>query len=224
MPPLDPCPLCLSPLATPFAAVQGRNYLHCGRCGLVFMAEMHRPSPEQELAHYRLHQNDPADARYRAFLSRLSRPLVPHLPPGAQGLDYGCGPGPTLSVMLREQGFVMSDCDPFFAADAEALRRTYDFITCTETIEHFHRPAEEFARLDRLLRPGGWLGVMTQMLTDPERFVTWRYVLDPTHVCFYGEQTMRWIAGRHEWTLLRPAPGVALFRKGGTVGEAARSG
>jgi 2-polyprenyl-3-methyl-5-hydroxy-6-metoxy-1,4-benzoquinol methylase len=45
--------------------------------------------------------------------------------------------------------------DPLFFPDPEPLGDLYDFITCTETIEHFHRPAEEFARLDRMLRPGG---------------------------------------------------------------------
>jgi hypothetical protein len=30
------------------------------------------------------------------------------------GLDYGCGPGPTLSSMFREKGFKMADYDLFF--------------------------------------------------------------------------------------------------------------
>jgi len=47
-----------------------------------------------------------------------------------------------------------------FRPGSEALTRTCDFITCTEVAEHFHRPADEFRRLDALLKPGGWLALM----------------------------------------------------------------
>ena len=58
----------------------------------------------------------PMIARYREFLSRLEHPPnVPKLPAAAEGLDFGSGPGPTLSVMLEEQGYRMSLYDPFFA-------------------------------------------------------------------------------------------------------------
>jgi hypothetical protein len=170
-------------------------------------------SSAAERARYETHRNDPTDAAYRAFLNRLAAPLIPRLPPGACGLDYGAGPGPTLSVMLAEQGFPMSNYDPFFAPDRRALHRTYDFITCTETVEHFARPGEEFARLDALLRPGGWLGVMTQMEESDAAFADWWYARDPTHVAFYRASTMRWIAGRFRWRIESPAASVTLFQK-----------
>lgn len=110
--------------------------------------------------------NDPEDADYRRFLARLAGPLLQRLPSDATGLDYGCGPGPALACMLREAGLQIRLFDPFFAPDPAALDDLYDFITCTETIEHFHHPAEEFARFDRMVRPGGWLAVMTCFVTD----------------------------------------------------------
>ena len=60
--------------------------------------------------------------------------------------------------------------DPLFAPDRGVLQATYDFVTCTETAEHFHDPALEFARLDALLRPGGLLGLMTVFQNDDTRF------------------------------------------------------
>ena len=56
-----------------------------------------------------------------------------------------------------------------------ALNRTYDFITCTETVEHFTDPCTELQRFDILLRPGGWLGVMTGMLDSWDDFPSWYY-------------------------------------------------
>lgn len=129
------------------------------------------------------------------------------------GLDYGCGPGPTLSVMLEERGFAMEIYDPFFAPEAGVLQRCYDFITCTETVEHFHSPADEFNQLNRLLRPGSWLGVMTEMMPEEGAFADWYYVRDPTHVCFYRRQTMDWLARNYGWSAQFPHRNVALFNK-----------
>lgn len=172
-----------------------------------------RLAPDAERAHYDFHENDPADEGYRAFLSRLATPLVRKLAPGAEGLDYGSGPGPTLSVILEEQGFGMTIYDPFFAPEEGALRRTYDFITCTETVEHFFRPREEFERLDALLRPGGWLAAMTEIRREDVPFRDWRYARDPTHVSFYRVATMDWIAGHFGWHRELPHPNVVLFQK-----------
>ncbi|HEX2188661.1 MAG TPA: class I SAM-dependent methyltransferase [Longimicrobiaceae bacterium] len=197
----------------PFAAAHGRRYLECPVCGLVYLDPAHRPAPEAELAHYGTHRNDPADPGYRAFLDRLAAPLVERLPPGAEGLDYGSGPGPALAAMLRERGFAVEVWDPFFAPDPAPLGRAYDFVTCTETAEHFFSPAHELRRLDALLRPGGWLGVMTELYTGERAFGEWRYARDPTHVCFYRPETLRWIAERRGWALELPARDVAFFRK-----------
>lgn len=172
-----------------------------------------RPTATEERARYESHENDPADPDYRAFLDRLAAPLMERLPPAAEGLDYGAGPGPALARMLEEAGHSMAIYDPFFAPDPAALNYTYDFVACTETAEHFHAPGEEFSRLDALLRPGGWLGLMTEVLDASQSFETWWYARDPTHVCFYAPPTLRWIADHFGWDMERPHRNVALFHK-----------
>jgi SAM-dependent methyltransferase len=209
------CPLCGRPGPKPFASVDDALYYRCGRCRLTFLAVERLPSRATELATYRLHENDAGDPHYRAFLARLTEPLRRHLTPGMIGLDFGCGPGPAIAPMLREHGLEVIDYDPFFRSSRAALARHYDFITCSEVVEHFHCPGREFQRLDELLRPGGWLGVMTAMLEDDVGFAGWWYRRDPTHVCFFRRQTMRWIAGRFGWRVAFPAPTVTLFRKPG---------
>ncbi len=207
------CPLCSARSVRPFATLRARSYLRCDRCRLTYLDPEHRLGAAEEEARYRTHQNDPEDVGYRRFLARLADPLLPLLEPAAHGLDYGSGPGPTLSVMFEEKGFTMRNYDPFFAPDEEALDRTFDFITCSETAEHFFRPGAEFARLDQMLRPGGWLGLMTELLDDDAAFDDWWYVRDPTHVSFYRSETFEWIGDRFGWSLHRPARSVVLFRK-----------
>lgn len=217
------CPLCHSHEIRPFAEAHERRYLECTVCRLVHLLPRQRLDLSAERAHYETHENDPDDPGYRAFLSRVCSPLSKHLPDGAEGLDYGSGPGPTLSLMLQEYGFRVEHYDPMFAPAMEALHHSYDFITCTETAEHFFRPAEEFEQLDRLLRPGGWLGVMTEMLQEGQGLEGWRYARDPTHVCFYRVHTMKWIASHFEWSAEFPQRNVVLFRKRADAATGERS-
>jgi SAM-dependent methyltransferase len=206
------CPLCAGG-AAPFAPGTARGALRCGTCALTFVPDAAHLSREAEKARYAEHDNRPDDPGYREFLDRLLKPLTERLRPGAEGLDFGCGPGPTASVMMRERGFAMTDYDPYFRPDEAALGRTYDFIVSTEVFEHLRRPAETLGLLDRLLRPDGLLAVMTTFLADDDGFATWWYAKDPTHIAFYKEETLRWLAGSKGWELELLPRGAALLRK-----------
>ena len=188
------CPLCHSGGPLFYEDRDGKRYFRCPGCGLVWLSRRNRLSREAEFRHYRTHQNRPSDHRYRRFLRQLWAPLQERLAPGSHGLDYGSGPGPTLHLMAQEDGFSCDFHDPFFAPRSELLELSYDFVTCTETAEHFHHPDREFGQLHRLLRPSGWLGLMTLRFADPANFAHWSYRNDPTHVVFYQEATFAWIA------------------------------
>ncbi|OOG23686.1 2-polyprenyl-3-methyl-5-hydroxy-6-metoxy-1,4-benzoquinol methylase [Thioalkalivibrio denitrificans] len=195
------------------AADLRRSYLRCDHCGLIFAHPSSHPDRDTEKAIYDLHENHPGDPGYRAFLSRLVMPLLERLSPGMEGLDYGCGPGPVLSMMLEEAGMRVTCFDPLYAPDDSVLSRRYDFVTCTEVVEHFHRPAEDWSRLAALLRPGGWLGVMTRMVPEDRTFGDWHYKNDPTHVSFYSPKVMRWLAAALDLQLVRLQGDVVLMRK-----------
>lgn len=209
------CPLCLHRKTSHFACVDERTYWRCHTCEATFLDRTLLPDITVEQDQYRLHCNEVNDVGYRAFLSRVAEPLLARLAPGLSGLDYGCGPGPALAAMLVEAGQRMAVFDPLFFNEPALLNETYDFITCTEVVEHFHHPAEEFARLDRLLKPGGWLAVMTNFQTDDSAFAQWHYRRDPTHVVFYREATFRWLSGHYGWMCEIPRANVALMKKAG---------
>jgi hypothetical protein len=173
---------------------------------LIFADPSSHLDPVREKTEYDLHRNDPADAHYRAFLGRLATPLLERLTPGMCGLDYGCGPGPALGRMLREAGMDMCEYDPLYRPDDWLLAGAYDFVTCTEVVEHFRQPGADWWRLAQLVRPGGWLGIMTWLVdaADADAFQRWSYPRDPTHVSFYRPATLAWLGrqlGFEVWPL-----------------------
>ncbi|MDP3457804.1 MAG: class I SAM-dependent methyltransferase [Hyphomonas sp.] len=207
------CPVCAAPGPAPYLSDRGRDYWVCAACEACFLDPAQHLPRSAERAHYLHHRNDPADPGYRRFLSKLAGPLLARLPAASQGLDYGCGPGPALAGMLREAGHNMALYDPIFQPDTGPLRRTYDFVTCTETAEHFHQPAAEFARMMALVRPGGLLAVMTGFHPCAESFRDWPYRQDATHVVFYRAATFRQIAAQQGWACEIPVADVAFLHR-----------
>ena len=207
------CPVCLDRSPTELLTVDGRDYWRCKCCQARFLDPDQLPDRDTEKSEYDLHRNDPEDQGYRRFLGYLAEPLLEKLKPGSDGLDYGCGPGPALARILKEAGHSVATWDPIYAPDESVLKRRYDFVTCTEVVEHFHHPATEFERLDALLRPGGWLGIMTRFQTDDARFANWHYRRDPTHVVFYREATFEWLGGYFGWEVECVPPQVVLASK-----------
>ncbi len=207
------CPVCRDPRAAPFVAVDGRDYWRCDACDARFLEPSQRPGLDAERAHYAHHQNDVADPRYRRFLTKLAEPLLHRLAPASDGLDFGCGPGPALAAMLVEAGHRVALYDPWSHPDPAPLARTYDFVTCTEVVEHLHDPAGTFDRLAGLLRPGGRLAVMTCFRTDDARFAAWHYRRDPTHVVFYHARTFAVLAAQRGLAFDSPAKDVAFLQQ-----------
>ena len=195
--PAEICPLCKGENTMPYFRDRFRDYLSCAACALIFVPAKFHLSDKREKQRYDLHDNDPTDPRYRAFLSRLYNPLKARLRKGARGLDFGCGPGPTLSVMFRECGYAMDTYDKFYARNPEVFQRAYDFVTATEVFEHLRDPQFELQRLYRLVKPGGVLGAMTKLATDRAAFENWHYKRDPTHICFFSKATFEWLC--HLW-------------------------
>lgn len=211
--PPDACLVCREAGLRPFLDIGGQDYWRCDSCEATLLDPDQRLSATEELAHYRHHRNDPDDQRYRRFLSKLFDPLSAKLRPGMRGLDYGCGPGPALAAMFQEAGIDMALYDPFFHPASDVLERSYDVITLSEVAEHLFEPASVFDLLASRLKPGGWLGVMTCFQTDDDRFASWHYRRDPTHVVFYRARTLQIVAARRGLTCEIPTKDVALMQK-----------
>lgn len=152
------------------------------------------PDAETEKALYLTHQNDVNDPRYQAYLSPAINAVLRDYDSTATGLDFGAGPGPVVQHVLAGYGIELCLYDPIFHPDDSVLQRDYDFIVCTEVIEHFHAPNDAFKQLRQLLKPGGELYCMTSLFDPDIDFMTWHYKNDPTHVFFYHRKALDYIA------------------------------
>lgn len=191
------CPLCHNTQHTHFHTDKKRAYYQCSACKLVFVPPEYHLSSAEEKQIYDLHQNNLNDKGYLQFLNRFIEPLKEKLTGTETGLDFGSGPVPVLATLLENVGFEMAIYDIYYAKDGSALERNYDFICCTEVIEHLQQPKNVLEKLLNLLSTNGILGIMTKRVINVERFANWHYKNDPTHICFFSIDTFAWIAKKY---------------------------
>ncbi len=198
---MEVCPLCQNDSFQPEVKGPKDRWLHfCKNCKLVFEQKGNRPAPNEERERYLEHNNSIHHKGYVDYLNQAVKPALAWLKPGFCGLDYGCGPVPTLNRLLEKHGFTCDFYDPIFFN--EPPLGNFDFIFATESFEHFFRPADELQKLSGLLKPEGILIVMTQLWKDIAKFKRWRYASDPTHVVFYHEDTFRFIAAHFGFEII----------------------
>lgn len=121
-----------------------------------------------------------------------------------QVLDWGAGPEPVATELLRERGYEVQPYDPLFGPPLPSENHLFDIILCIEVAEHFKNPAADFEIMARYLKPGGLLAVHTHTIpkglfaakehTLTNYFVPWWYKEDPTHVSFYSETSLGLLA------------------------------
>lgn len=214
------CLLCESPKSISFKVVKKpeRNYYFCSCCDLIFMKPEERLDVQQEKIRYDHHQNDETNG-YTAFLEPLIKDIHSYFCAAGVDttqlsvLDFGCGPTAILSKLFDEKGYKTFNYDPFYYPDQEPLRRTYHLITSTEVWEHLYKPREEIEKLLRLLKPGGLLGIMTSAHHGQAVFSDWYYRRDLTHVTFFSEQTMKWLAETFKLRVVKAKSPYWIFQK-----------
>lgn len=210
---MSTCPLCASSKNSLYCKHDTGEYRCCEHCALVFVLEEEYLDETSEKARYDLHTNSPDDKNYRKFLSKVFNPVHERMPKCAKGLDFGSGPGPTLSLMFEEAGYEMKIYDHFYAKNEEVLEQRYDFITSTEVVEHLYKPKVVLDKLWSMVNEKGLVCLLTQLYPEKEAFVKWYYKNDPTHVCFFSLETMQYLADEWQADLEVVSKDVFIFNK-----------
>lgn len=184
---------------------------HCANCGLYFkshtmlLSELGDYYQRHDEGIYEYADRLPTDRHLDRYLSRL--------PDGSRVLDFGCSTGRILQGSSSRL-----DCygvEPNHRAAAIASKRGiqiipesrlpdyepegFDAILLADVYEHLSQPAELFARLVALLKPGAWLAVVTgnaDAIRGRDLIAEFWYFRVPAHLLMLSERHVHWLADR----------------------------
>lgn len=196
-----PCPLCRDSQTELFDGPLQREYYKCAVCGIRFVDSKYYISEEKSRIRYLKHNNSSEFDGYKDYLIRAVKPSERFLKTDLRVLDYGCGPSPVLSGILKEMGVSSDYYDPNFFPEG-LKKEKYDLIFSTETFEHFREPSMDLNKINGLLFNGGYLVVMTSLVTNKVNFINWHYARDLTHILFYSSETFRYISKKFSFKIL----------------------
>ncbi|WP_422486057.1 class I SAM-dependent methyltransferase [Gudongella sp. DL1XJH-153] len=169
----------------------------CNNCEFIWKDSSVHVSREDEFKVYENHNNSILDERYvNYFKDFINASIVPFAGEGREGLDFGSGPEPVLSmIMERDYGYEMDIYDKFYSTKKIYIGKNYDLITSTEVVEHMDDPLEYFRLFRKLLRDDGIIAIMTLFHpVEREKFADWFYIRDQSHISFFTPRTMEVIA------------------------------
>lgn len=207
------CLLCVSEsIVEVFRNEKAQIFWKCQDCGFIFRSPEHHLSLNQQKNRYKLHQNSEHDKDYQNFLMPVIQAVRAHQRPHESGLDFGCGPSPTISFLLKKNNFQILDYDPIFFPRADFLQKQYDYVTCVEVIEHFSDPRKEFEILKNLLKPNAFAYIKTALTDGIKDFSKWYYHRDMTHVSFYNRTSLEFIKSHMNFRDLQIQNDLILFK------------
>ncbi|PIE04972.1 MAG: hypothetical protein CSA76_01420 [Spirochaetales bacterium] len=165
-------------------------YYQCLNCRYTALDEAFYLNAAEEKERYLRHNNSLENAGYVAWLKRFLSFALTFTPrENARVLDFGSGPEPVLTRILRAQGYEAVCEDVYFApGKPEGFFR---LICAVEVLEHLSKPVDVLQGLAARLEAEGALCVSTEFLPrHPDDFEGWHYRSDATHIGFFTPEAL----------------------------------
>ncbi|BEP28427.1 class I SAM-dependent methyltransferase [Helicovermis profundi] len=172
------------------------EYFHCTNCEFIQMDLEKKITFAQEREVYNLHENSLEDEGYVSMFNNFLDKGVLDFIDSGKALDFGSGPTPVLSEIIKREYDFSVDCyDLHYQPKKIYEGKTYDLVLSTEVLEHIENPIEVFTLIYDRLRINGIFSFMTIFhYNDKEKFLNWWYRRDKTHISFYSIKTLQFIA------------------------------
>ena len=174
-----------------------KNFFRCAKCDFCFLDREQLLDSCAEKERYLHHQNSEDNLGYVEWLSGIVDEAAKVIDlKGKKILDYGCGHTPVLPKILQDKEHNISNVDYYdlyFYPDLNAGEK-YSCIFSIEVFEHFRDVYKEIEYALSFLEKGGYFVLSTSFLLPEDKFASWWYIQDATHISFYSEQTLDWIA------------------------------
>lgn len=218
--------MCRKPGAVFFGRKNGFSLSRCGACGFLFLDPM--PSQDQLAALYHGEASITQDFYPKAG-SRFHRAFIKAFKfiryiRGHDVIDVGCGGGFVAEAMRRVGGratgldvsgqsiayarkrFPATEFVSGVLEDFQRTGRTFDFVYCSEVIEHVPDVEAFTAALARVCRPGGHVFLTTPDIGHwrvPKGLLSWPAVDPPRHVRYFTAESLGLLLERHGFELRR---------------------
>lgn len=194
-----------------------RRYHWCTQCDLVHVAASEHVPPDTERERYLTHNNSLDEPGYVRMLEGvvLAAEAVTDKESFAL-LDFGCGYAPVLGELARQRGHRVTNYDPIFFPQPEALTQGFDVVTACEVAEHARDPVLFWQHVSSVLPPGGRLVVRSSLHPpDWDGFLRFWYTYDATHVTFYSRACVDYVARRFGFELCSIDDPIWVMKKRG---------
>jgi 2-polyprenyl-3-methyl-5-hydroxy-6-metoxy-1,4-benzoquinol methylase len=183
--------------------INNKLYYYCKKCNFIYLQKSFIVNNVIEKNRYLMHNNNNNTGYEEMFNKFINKNIINNIPKGKKILDYGCGFNPLLSKILIKKGYNVDFYDKYFFKKKIYLANKYDLITVTEVIEHLYNPLKYFELFNKLLNNESIIAGMTLFHPDnKELFLKWWYKNDITHISFYTEKTIEYIADILNFSLL----------------------
>lgn len=181
-----------------------RFFYYCHNCELIFQEKSQKLSENDEKKRYLFHNNTLENTGYINFLNQfINSCVIPFEIKNNLFFDFGSGPNPVLSHLLKKLGYNGFYYDKYFHDNKEYKKYRYGLITCTEVLEHLENPLSYFDQFKKLLLKGGLFAGMTYFHPgNKDLFYNWWYKNDPTHISFYTKKTVSYLADKLKMKIL----------------------
>jgi 2-polyprenyl-3-methyl-5-hydroxy-6-metoxy-1,4-benzoquinol methylase len=193
---MERCSLCESVSCTRCVETKTRRVYLCDFCGLWFVPSCFHVTLQAAKDRYALHDNSADNQHYRKYLHPVALKIADLCTgiPLARVLDFGCGEHAVLSHLLKAENREVVSYDPLYERDLDFANTRYHVIIASEVMEHVADLRCTALLLGSLLHESGYCIIRTKLVTTQTDIVSWWYVNDPTHICFFSEKSINYFA------------------------------
>ena len=191
-------------------------YYRCCFCGFISLNDSQRVDIKLEKQQYDQHNNSLENKGYvEMFEEFIDLSIALYLENIQTALDFGSGPSPVFSELLKRRGLEVDIYDLFYAPKKVYEDKSYDLITSTEVFEHLCQPLETLELLTRHLNFNGYIVLMTKFPPkEDDLFLNWWYRRDPTHISFFTPKSFEIMAEKVELKLIKTINNnIVVFQK-----------
>jgi len=175
-----------------------KKYHKCLTCSYIFLDDVFYVDEEREKKHYDKHHNSFESLGYvKMFEDLIEEFVMPYKASIRSALDFGCGEGEVLPILLERTSIDCDRYDLFYFPKKVYEGKKYDLILSTEVFEHLSNPLEVLKKLLLHVEKNGYILLMSAFHPDNDNeFFKWWYIRDVTHIGFFNINTFEYIADK----------------------------